>query len=636
MNRILVLLVLLIYSSTFAQNRTVDSLRQVLNTELNPIERSVTNLSLAKEFETIDLEKGKQYARAAIFTKNDSIMAEVTNQLGRFCFFTSELDSAKYYFEEARKYLSKMKDERRMAIVNISIGAIELRNGDYNSTIKTLTESLRYFEKEQDELNAAKCYSNMSAAFAELENFSKAIEYNEKALEVFNKNKLAQYQLITLPNLAAQYLKTNDTIKAIEYNQKAEELALRMNNKRSLSIIYNNLGSVFLDKDETKARNYLLKALQLKNELNLKNGIEVTQGNLAYLFLKNHEYEKALQYYQMAEQQAKGKQLVFTWEQIKKCFIKMGRYSKALDYAEKARKLNDSILSIENQKIFNEIQAKYETEKKERNIFKLEAQNLETDNKRKQNLILFFAVLIVLIAFLILVYFILRESKKKQKIDKQKLLQRLKEQELKGIDAIIDAQEKEQQRIANELHDNLGSRMATLRLFIDESKNKTGKKEKEEHLEHLQKIADETYQEVRKIAHENNTGAFITQGLIPSVQVMANQLAESDGLQVKVININIRRRVKNSIEIQIFRIIQELLTNIIKHAKANEVTIQFSEDENQIEVMIEDNGIGFNIQTTTLGFGLTNIEARLENLNGTINIDSAPGNGTTIIITIPL
>jgi signal transduction histidine kinase len=82
--------------------------------------------------------------------------------------------------------------------------------------------------------------------------------------------------------------------------------------------------------------------------------------------------------------------------------------------------------------------------------------------------------------------------------------------------------------------------------------------------------------------------------------------------------------------------VQELLTNIIKHAEATEATIQFSEDENILNIMAEDNGKGFNVSEVTFGLGLTNIEKRIENIKGNIVFDSTPGNGTTVILNIPL
>lgn len=617
------------------QENETDSLQDLLNTGLSRTEYALINLRLAKHFENIDLQKGKNYAKAALTVSIDSINAEACNQLGRFFFFTSQLDSARYYFEHAKEYMNTPDNEKKHAIVNISLGAVYLRMGDYNQTIKTLTESLQYFEANGDELNAAKCYSNISAAFAELGNFEKAIEYNEKALEVFTREKLRQFQIITLPNLAAQYLSNGDTIKAIEYNLAAEKLALAINNKRSLSIIYNNLGSAYLDMDEEKARDYLEKTFALKNELNLKSGIEVAQGNLGYLHLKNGQYMAALEQYLQVEKQVNGEQLVFAYEHIQKCYEGLQNYKQALLYSEKARMLTDSLQDTENKKIFSEIQTKYETEKKEREIFELEARNLETDNKRIQNQNLFLTSLGILVLSFISVYFFFKRNRRRQEAEREKLLQQLKDQEIRGVDEILEAQENERQRIANDLHDNLGSRVATIKLLI-ENLSKGKKKEQEKELKHLQYLAKETYQEVRKIAHNYNTGALITKGLIPSMQEIATQISGKNGIDIKVMNINVEHRIKNNIEIQVFRINQELLTNIIKHAEATEITIQFSEDNNELNAIIEDNGKGFDTKKTSYGFGLSNIERRIEKLNGNLVLDSSPGYGTTVILTIPL
>lgn len=238
----------------------------------------------------------------------------------------------------------------------------------------------------------------------------------------------------------------------------------------------------------------------------------------------------------------------------------------------------------------------------------------------------------------------LKSSKRKRKvaeqelkIKNQELIEQLKTQELNGIDAIIDAQEKEQSRIADDLHDNLGSKIATLKLYIQEiNSEKNDSPEKENLLNKLTILADETYKEVRKIAHDKNTGALINKGLIPSIKTIANEISISEKLQIEVNNINVNKRIKNNIEIQVFRVVQELLTNIIKHADASEVTIQFSEDENILNVMVEDNGKGFNANEIVYGMGLTNIEKRLDKIDGNIVIDSSPGNGTTIILNIPL
>ena len=638
----IVLIIYLISTFVFSQNKQVDSLKKIADTSQNSYKVAKINLQLAKLHERIDLNKGKDYAyKAYRYKTNDSLLAETNNQLGRFHFFTEQLDSAYFYFEKTKQLLQNLNDEKRIAIVNISIGAIQLRLGNYNKTVKTLTESVTYFEKANDSLNAAKCYSNIASAFGELELYPKAIEYSEKALSIFNNLDQTQFRLITLPNLATQYYKIGDTVKAIILYNKAEKLATELNHKRSLSIIYNNLGDVYLHKDLDTAKQYIKKSLQLKKELNLNSGIGIAKNSLGIIALKQQKYKYAISHFNEAEKQIKGKQLVAVYSNLKEAYKGLNQLNKALEYSEKSNALNDSILDAENQKNFMEVQTKYETEKKEKEILLLQNDNLEANYKRKQNRNLLMATLFTLLLTLLLIYFLQKNAKKKRIIMEQSLTiqeqdfnRLLKSQELEGIDAILDAQETERSKMAADLHDNLGSKVATLKLYLesyDDKEDFSGFYNK------LKKLMDETYNEIRNISKNKNFGAQINKGLIPLTKVIAKQISDSKKIIIKVINVDVNKRIENNLEIQIFRIIQELLTNIIKHSNATEAIVQFSEHDNNIlNIIVEDNGKGFDLNTYKSGIGLTNIEKRIEKIGGELVIDSLKKNGTTVILNIPL
>ncbi len=639
-------LLLMCSGSMLGQTADIDSLKERLDLCTDSFELAQVNLKLAQCYERVDLKLAIEHANKAIeYKESDSLLAEGYNQLGRSYFFMRQLDVAADKFKKAKEKLLEIHDVKRAAIIDIGIGAIQLRQGDYVGTIKTMTQCAGFFERENDLLNAAKCYNNIATAMAELEKYDKAIEFSEKALWIFEDKDLLQYKLITLPNLAAQYSKIGDTIKAIRYNRDAERLAIEMNNKRSLSIIYNNLGSIYLDKDRELAQKYLEETLKIKNELNLKSGIDVTLGNLGYIHLQNKEYELAIDHYKEVENIVNGKQKVFAYDQIAKAYRGSGNYLEALNYSELARSLNDSIQNTENRKEFNEIQTKYETEKAYRENSELKVNNLEIDRKRKRNQNLLITASTLLLMSLAFGYVMhagaLRKkelAQKNLKIQQHEFEKMLKIKELDGIDAIIDAQEHERSTMADDLHDNLGSKIATLRLYIDEIRSNSDSEisEKEQLLEKLKYLADEAYKAVRTIAHNKNSNAFISQGLILATQLIADQISSSNQLSINVINVDVNQFISNTLEIQVFRSIQELLTNIIKHANASEVNIQFSEDDGLLFVMVEDNGNGFDLNSNTKGYGLLNIEKRMDKLSGSINIDTSPGNGTTVILTIPI
>ena len=632
--------------SIFSQTTKLDSLLLLLNSANSDYELAIANFHLAKAHESINMIESKEFSLKSLeYKSSDSLLAETYNQLGRISFFESKLDSAIYYFDRTKHFFSISQNLKRIAEINISIGSVQLKQADYNKAIKTLTKSATFFENTNDSINTAKCYNNIASAFAELDNYLKAIEYTKKALTIFENQNETYYQLIALPNLAIQHFKNGDTSKAIEYSIQAEKLGIKLNNKRSLSIIYNNLGTIYLDNNPQKAKKYLEKTLALKKELNIKNGIEITQGNLGYIHFKNKNYKKAIQYYNLVAEKVNGKQLIFVYDRLKECHKELNRLDMALNLAEKSSILKDSILNIDNQKQFAEIQTKYETEKKEREIAELRSSNIEIDYKRKMNRYLLFMVSGLLIIMLLLVYFVFKSLKRKRLLVQQshtiktkKLEKLLKHQELEGIDAILDAQEKERDQIANDLHDNLGSKIATLKLYIDEITNieNDNQDEKRELTEKLKELSNETYKEVRTIAHQKNFGTFINKGLLPSIRAIANQISSSHKLAIELINININTHITNTVEIQIFRIIQELLTNCIKHSEASTVIIQFSEYDSVLNVIVEDNGKGFDKNKVSSAYGLKNVKRRIEKIGGTIEIDPRIGEGTTVILNIPL
>ena len=211
----------------------------------------------------------------------------------------------------------------------------------------------------------------------------------------------------------------------------------------------------------------------------------------------------------------------------------------------------------------------------------------------------------------------------------------LKEQELVSIDAMIEGQEKERQRVANELHDDLGSLMATIKLHFDNSKVS----KKDPALQNAQKLLEEAYQKVRGMAHSKNSGVMSDQGLLPAIKKMAKVITETNALKVSVEDFGMGDRLENSLELNLFRMVQELVANTIKHAEATQVNIQLTQHEDNLNIIIEDNGKGFDrskVDTSKTGMGLTTIEKRVEHLEGNFTVDSILGKGTSILIDIPV
>lgn len=277
----------------------------------------------------------------------------------------------------------------------------------------------------------------------------------------------------------------------------------------------------------------------------------------------------------------------------------------------------------------------------------LETQQKELENAAlKQNKTWLIVAISILLLLLSTGYFFYKNSISKKKIvEKEKELQSqrieklLQDQEIVGLDAMISGQEKERQRLANDLHDHLGSILATLKLHFESLKIKTGTVINEKNLfSKTDDLIDEAYQKVRSMAHSRNAGVKAQEGLLPAIRSLAEKVSILNKLEIRVEDYGMDQRLDNALEITIFRITQELITNVIKHASASEITIYLTHHGDKINIMVEDNGIGFDTSSvkTKDGMGLYSIQKRIENIGGQVSIDTIRSKGTTIILDIPI
>ncbi|MDP5081398.1 MAG: sensor histidine kinase [Winogradskyella sp.] len=290
---------------------------------------------------------------------------------------------------------------------------------------------------------------------------------------------------------------------------------------------------------------------------------------------------------------------------------------------------------LESIQLVSEYEEKYQTVEKEKQL-------LIEKQKKKTNKNIAFGLGGSLALGSVIAFLLFKDTKRKQKfaeqektLESQKLATVLKEQELISIDAMIEGQEKERQRIANDLHDDLGGLMATVKLHFNALKDNNSP----ELYSKTNSLIDEAYQKVRSVAHAKNSGVIAKEGLLKAVQDMADKVTLSNTISIEVLDYGLDNRLENSLELTLFRIIQELITNVIKHAEATEVTIHLTNHDDLINIMVEDNGKGFDpnqITKTKAGMGISSIDKRIAHLDGQFTIESEKNKGTTIIIDIPL
>ena len=224
-------------------------------------------------------------------------------------------------------------------------------------------------------------------------------------------------------------------------------------------------------------------------------------------------------------------------------------------------------------------------------------------------------------------------QKRKSEHQKKIQLEIIKQQDL-SMKAVIEAEEKERQRIAADLHDGIGQLLSAAKMNLSAVEDDV-LESKKPIMEKAIALIHESAKEVRDVAHNLMPNVLLKKGLSNAVQEFLNKI---DGrvIQVKLHAEGINTKLESNVEAVLYRVIQECVNNVIKHSKASHLDIGITMDNEGISVSIEDNGVGFNpAQIKSDGIGLSNTRSRIEYLKGQMDIDSSPGKGTLIAIFVP-
>ncbi|MHA7055639.1 ATP-binding protein [Aquimarina sp. M1] len=318
-------------------------------------------------------------------------------------------------------------------------------------------------------------------------------------------------------------------------------------------------------------------------------------------------------------------------------------YENAYNLMTQYLGVSNKILTNQNKEIVKEMEVKYQTLQKEKEILALKEEQLLKESEierqrtiKKAFLIGFLVVLLPIIA-LLLVYFQklktqVELNKSQKEVNSQKVHGLMKDQELNLVKATMDGQNNERMRLARELHDSIGGNLASIKLQLSNANYTENPQTK------IMKQVDETYQQVRNISHNLASKKFQNNGISTLVKEYVNNIQQGSD---QMISFNpypegTLNEIENPLKEELFKIIQELLTNTLKHAKADQIDIYLNGHETSLQLLFEDNGIGFDTANVADGIGFKNIKNRLNPLSGNMIIDSASNRGTVVNIEIPI
>ncbi|MEM7372598.1 MAG: sensor histidine kinase [Bacteroidota bacterium] len=562
-------------------------------------------------------------------------LANVYENLGK-------VDSAIGMQKEAIMIREKKKTDAIHNNYN-GLGVIYHRMGRYDLAIEYYVKAATKRNELGEHLLEAYTYNNLGVLFTDLKNHEKCMLYLKKAENIYEDLAKPRELAQTLSSLGTEFQRIYEFDKADSLFRKAIAMHKEINNRYSEALDYHNLGALYTDWNQLDSSIfYYQKARKLKEEDQNEQGLVITLVELGNALSRkfNGKQGKALMLRGevMAKEQANLRQVQNVTEKLGEHYERIGDLQLALDYQKKSNVLKDSLFNEDYIDKMNQLYVAFETQQTKGQLLEeqVKAQKLEKEKadadltvaqRTTQLAIAIGSLLLILLGGGFVIY--RRRQQEKETIAQVKIAE-----QQKGLAAVIQAQEEERKRIAKDLHDGIVQQLGGLKLGLQKvlSSNRDSDAKK------MIRILDDSTQELRELSHQMMPRALSELGLIPALEdMLENSLAHSPiTYHFETFGIQQTDRFKESIEISLYRIVQELINNVIKHSGASEVNIQLLKTTANLALIVEDNGKGFKQSPSKSGIGLMNISSRLDTINGQVNYEASPEGGTLATIHIPL
>lgn len=621
----------------------IDSLEQASTTAKDTTKVKILS-QLSASYLYSDPTKALSYGQKALALSKelhfDKGIAISMNVIGNYYFQTADYKQALNYQKSSLAIKIKLKDYVGMAKSYVNLANAFYGLSNYKEAIKDYYLCLKYSEQTQSVNLTTMAYTNLANVFYDLKNYQEAIKINLKAIEIREKLKDYSGLAFSYNNLGVIYRDINEYENAMHYLKKGLNAAQITGNKTMLSYSLSNIGDVYYREGKLDlALEAQQKSLAIQAQLGEKMGMTGSINTIASIYLNQGNLIDAEKYYaktlSYGTELKNFKILIEANAGLAKVAEAKNDFKGALKFNKQEAIFKDSLLNEENSKQISELETKYETEKKQQQITLLSKENIIQKlsiSKKNTTIYSIIALLLALAVFLALFY-----NRYKLKNETRLQSEIIKQQDL-STKAVLSAEENERRRIASDLHDGVGQLFSTVKMNLSGIENQINFKDESSKSNFHKTIAlvDESCKEVRSISHQMAPNVLIKSGLVSAVRDFITKVDERK-LKINMEVQGLNERIDENVEMVLYRVIQETVNNVIKHAKANRLDIQIIKDLDGLSVMIEDNGVGFDAKNINKddGLGLKNIISRITYLKGTVDFDSSLGKGTLVSIFIP-
>lgn len=657
MRRLWCILYILIHFTIKAQGlfplnekKYIDSLRLSINAHVNNTSKADAYFLLSNYYKNTDTLLSKQYLTAGKNAGGKDPLTEAIYEYYEGIYYQDlSKEKATESFRKAIEKLSGLKSQKADRYLSLSwynYGILQKNKEGYPFLIKTMLEkSIPIAEKYGDSKLLGFLYSQLALMLTYNAEFEKADYYNKKALQILEKKAPNSTELFyAYLNTNSNYCYQAKCSMGKPFLNKAGNMVRPYPDSSANTFYYYNRALYFIGQQEHfEVLQTIEKGLFYAKKFRQKLLIQM------FYFHKYDTYKKLKKYAEakrLLEEILKEKTLSQDLNNRKTIYSHlssinemMGNPSEALIWEKKYSKLNDS-LNAENVKLeINKLETKFNASEKEKKIAFLNAEKNQKEmevNQKNSYLWVLSLVLLLFLSLLIFLFIIYRNNKKlseQKEINLQQKIEDIKQkEELSLTKAILEGEERERERVAKDLHDGLGGMLAGVKINLSTwSANQLDPEQHQDFYKILDQL-DNSVKELRHVARNLMPESLLKFGLETAVSDLCEFYTRKD-LEIYFQPINIEKNLSLTVQLNIYRIVQELLANAIKHAEASNILLQCSQSGDRFLITIEDNGKGFDkdVEKTTQNLGLRNLKNRVNYLKGKMEINS-DSQGTTINI----
>lgn len=534
------------------------------------------------------------------------------------------------------------KDNPHFTIGNIYIilGLDYSMINDWENAQLNYQNAIRENEKVKDSSGTALAYLNMAYIFSDGNDWENASITLKRGAKYLNSNSTKRYQIAIYASLSEAYSRLYKMSESEIYLRKSDSLTQLY--KAPSSNTFSSIAKAEFElskKNYASALTYYARSLQYAREWGDSAFVAEAMENIGRVYIAMKKYNEAANYLTMSnniavknnympQRKLNLKQLFLLYEQT-------GQPQKALEEANELFTISDSLAAVQNNNRRIIMDAVFESESKERKIATLEQEKEIEQLKLKQKNIFNYVLITGLVILIVISLLSYRTYKQKQRLQQQRIRELEKDKQLVIVDAILKGQEDERSRLAKDLHDGLGGLLSGVKFSLSNMKdNLIITPDNRAVFERSLDMLDTSIKELRRVAHNMMPEILTRFGLNEALKEYCNSINTTKLLSVKYQSLGMETRLEQSTEIIIYRIVQELMNNILKHAVACEAFVQLIKEQNRLSVVVEDNGKGFdvNLPGNKEGAGLINVRSRVDYLKGQLAIHAEPGKGTLINI----